>query len=183
MDRLVWKYADRWAASGVGGVTAADLHQEGFIAMLQAVEHFSVSRGTRFSTVLHVYLQKAFSIATGQRTKRDRLDPIQSAFSLDVPLDDSEGATPVDFIPAPAAEDGIREIEEQDWLDRLRADLDFAIASLSDAEQRTIRAHYYQGKTLEQIAAAEGISRQGVAKREQNALRHLAQSKQLTAYL
>ena len=64
-------------------------------------------------------------------------------------------------------------IEEQDWQSRLSADLESALSKLKEKERRTIRARYYQGRTLAEIAAAEGTSRGTIFMREKSALRKL----------
>ncbi|MCI9353035.1 MAG: hypothetical protein HFF58_07280, partial [Lawsonibacter sp.] len=101
---LVWRYAHRWARRN--GTEVEDLVQVGFIAMVQAADTCDVSTGYAFTTWLGVYLKWEFAQATGQRTQRDRLDPLQNAYSLDTPLIDDEGAplTLADTLPDPAAE-------------------------------------------------------------------------------
>lgn len=91
-----------------------------------------------------------------------------------------------DFIQDPTAEAEIMAVDERDWRTRLRAELETVLSSLPDEEQRTIRARYYQGKTLDTIAVAEGISKVTATRREQAALRrlrHPSHSKRLKAYL
>ena len=106
IQRMVCKQAGRWA--GFGGTTLEDLEQAGFIAMLRAVDSYDPSRGTKFSTHLFQRLRAEFSVATGQHTKRARLDPLQNAVSLDAPLtDDDDSDTFADLIPDPAGEAAI----------------------------------------------------------------------------
>ena len=61
--------------------------QAGFIAMLRAVDSYDPSRGTKFSTYLFHRLRAELSAATGYNSKRSWFDPLQSAVSLDAPLD------------------------------------------------------------------------------------------------
>ncbi|MCI8678009.1 MAG: hypothetical protein HFF46_06695 [Lawsonibacter sp.] len=104
--RMVYQQAARWA--GPNGTTLEDLEQAGFIAMLWAVDTYDPSRQVRFSTYLFYRLRAEFSAATGQHTKRVRLDPLQNAVSLDAPLtDDDDSDTFADLIPDPAAEAAI----------------------------------------------------------------------------
>jgi len=118
----------------------------GFIAMVQAADTCDVSTGYAFTTWLGVYLKWEFAQATGQRTQRDRLDPLQNAYSLDTPLIDDEGAplTLADTLPDPAAEAELLAIAEQDWAERRRAAVEAAIATLHADEQRAIRRRYYE---------------------------------------
>lgn len=126
---LVWRYAHRWARRN--GTEVEDLVQVGFIAMVQAADTCDVSTGYAFTTWLGVYLKWEFAQATGQRTQRDRLDPLQNAYSLDT-------------LPDPAAEAELLAIAEQDWAERRRAAVEAAIATLHADEQRVIRRRYYE---------------------------------------
>jgi len=163
-----------------------NLLQVGFIAMLRAVDSYEPTRA-RFSTHLFPFLQTEFSIATGQRLKRTALDPLQQAVSLDVPLtDDEEDDTLGDLIPDPAAQAAMEAIGERGWHEHLHSALETALNTLRPEERQVIVAHYYQGRTLTEIAADEGVSRTAVGRREQKAmmrLRHPSRSKALRAYL
>lgn len=79
----LWR-ARRWAAFG-RGVTVDDLEQEAFIALLDALERWREADGPLLS-VYALRLKAAFTAATGRRTQRDRLDPLDRALSLDAPL-------------------------------------------------------------------------------------------------
>lgn len=183
VKRMVYQQAARWA--WWGGATVEDLVQAGFIAVLRAVGSYNPTKA-RFSTYLFQLLRAELTAATGQHTKLSRLDPLQNALSLDAPLDVDEDATLANFMPDPAAEAEITAIDEQDRQARLHAELEIALSPLSDEEQRTIRARYYRGQTLDAIAVAEGISKVTVSRQEQSALRrlrHPSHSKRLKAYL
>lgn len=185
VQRMIYKQAARWAAYGNGGATVEDLTQAGFIAVLRAVDSYDQTKA-KFSTYLFQYLRSEFSTAAGQHTARARLDPLQNAISLDAPLMDDEDTTLGDFIQDPTAEAEIMAVDERDRRARLRAELETVLSSLPDEEQRTIRARYYQGKTLDAIATAEGISKATASRWEQAALRrlrHPSHSKRLKAYL
>ena len=144
--RFVAQKARRWAVGGRNGVETEDLLQCGFIAVLRAAEAFDSSAGGKFVTLLDLYLKQEFSDACGQRTQRDRLDPLRSAVSLDAPLtDDAEDPfTLADTLPDPAAEAAIEEIGEVDRAERLRAVLEAAIAELEPDQRDAIRRRYYE---------------------------------------
>lgn len=185
VQRMIYKQAARWAAYRNGGATVEDLTQAGFIAVLRAVDSYDPTKA-KFSTYLFQYLRSEFSTAAGQHTAQARLDPLQNAISLDAPLMDNEGTTLGDFIQDPTAEAEIMAVDERDRRVRLRTELETVLSSLPDEEQRTIRARYYQGKTLDAIAAAESISKATASRWEQAALRrlrHPSRSNRLKAYL
>ena len=147
--RLVWKYANRWAVYGGNGVEVEDLMQAGFIAVLRAVETFDGSSGAKFTTYLDPLLKTEFSIATGQRTRKQQMDPLQSALSIDMPLTaDAEDFTLADTLEDPAAEEAFEAVEEADRLERVRAALEEAIGKLAPELQEVIRKKYYQQETL-----------------------------------
>lgn len=68
------------------GVDFEDLVQSGYPALVAAVEHYSPDKGA-FSTWFMYHLQKEFAEITGFRTNRSRNDPLNTAYSLDTPLD------------------------------------------------------------------------------------------------
>ena len=142
--RLVLKQARRWATGG-SGADMEYLLQAGAIAVIRAVDSFDSARGTMFSTYLFSYLKQEFSLATGRQSKRSRMDPLQSAVSLDAPLTDDEGEplTLADLLPDPAAESAMLEVDERDRLDHLRAAVEAAIATLTPEQQAAIRRRYY----------------------------------------
>lgn len=91
----LWQ-ARRWARIGRGGVTIADLEQTAFLALLDALEGWRAEAG-QFLTWYGFHLKAAFTEATEQRRQRDRLDPLNSALSLEAPIGDervSEYGTP-----------------------------------------------------------------------------------------
>lgn len=147
--QLVGKYARRWAAGGRNGVETEDLVQTGFIAVLRAADTFDASAVCAFTTWLGIYLKQEFTQATGQRTKRDRMDPLQTAKSLDIPLTDEWDSDPLSaLIPDPAAEAAMQSVEERDWAEHRRAAVEAAIATLSEEQQSAIRKRYYEVQLL-----------------------------------
>lgn len=104
--RFAHDRAYRWtmAVGGRAGLSVDDFEQVAFLALLEALEGWE-DRGGSFLTWYGLKLRGAFSEASGQRTKRDQLDPIQSAVSLETPLADREGDLLYleDVIPDPRA--------------------------------------------------------------------------------
>ena len=165
VQRMVYKQATRWA--GLGGTTIEDLTQAGFIAVLRAVDSYDPSRGTKFSTHLFQRLRAEFSVATGQHTKRARLDPLQNAVSLDAPLtDDDDSDTFADLIPDPAAEAAIEGMD-------VRLGVAEVLAELPEDQQRAVRGKYWHDLTVDKKTLNAAMKR----------LRHPDCSKRLRAYL
>jgi len=111
------RQAARWARSGYGGVEIDDLQQTAFLVLLDALEAYQPENG-KFITWFALRLKGGFTEATGQRTRRERADPLQSAVSLDVPLSDDESGelNLVDTIADPGAAEQIEAVAEQDFI-------------------------------------------------------------------
>lgn len=149
VNRFAWQKAQRWvrAWEGRGGITHEDLMQCAFLALLDALEGWKPDGGA-FLGWYALRLKAAFTAAYGQRTARDRRDPLQAAASLDMPLTDDEGDpfTLADVLPDPAAGAALAEVEERDYLERLHAALEAALADLPEQLQEAVRAKYYWGQ-------------------------------------
>lgn len=164
VKRMVYKQAARWA--GLGGTTVEDLEQAGFIAVLRAVDSYDPTKA-KFSTYLFQRLRAEFSAATGQHTKQGRLDPLQSALSLDAPMtDDDDPFTLADTIEDPAA---TAEIESTD----IRLAVSAALSELPEEQQKVIRDKYWCDLPVDARTHAAAMKR----------LRHPDCSKRLRVYL
>ena len=185
---FIWQQANKraYTLDGRGGVTAEDLYQAGFFALLAAADGFDPSKGMTFISWLAMYLKAAFADAAGYRTQKARADPLQQATSLDAPLgDDSDEITLADCIPDPTADAAFDAVAEQDRMQRLRLALETAMKSLSQDEQDVLPARYYRRRTIDEIAADRGTDqkhiRQIAAKALRN-LRHPKNSRELLRY-
>ena len=179
----LWR-ARRWAVFG-GGVTVDDLEQEAFIALLDALERWREADGPLLS-VYALRLKAAFTAATGRRTQRDLLDPLDRALSLDAPLSDDPDADTLEaVVEDPAGAAAIEEAEAHSDHQQLHGILSLALDALPAEQQEVVRRRYYQGQTVAEIAAATGASEKEVRKLEaaaMRALRHPKVSKVLQAY-
>lgn len=140
------KQAGRWIAAwdGIGGIVLDDLMQCAFLALLDALDSWKPTGGS-FIGWYALRLKTAFTVAYGQRTQRDRLDPLQTALSMDAPLtDDGEHLfTLSDVIEDPAAEAAIQNVEEQDRLHHLHEIMLEALATLPEDQRDAIVQRYY----------------------------------------
>lgn len=155
---FVVKQALRWhnAVQGAGGADLEDYIQSGFLAMMNAVDSFDVERGKAFIGWLNMHLKTAFSKACGLHTKRDRQDPLNSALSLDAPLDEDGGESLENIVPA--LDDPIADAENRLYNEALREALDAAIKHLPSVNAAVIREIYFYGHKPEEIAANNGVS-------------------------
>ena len=174
VERLVWKEARRWAAFGSNGVDIEDLVQTGFIAVLRAADSYSSVGGAKFTTYLFPVLKTEFSNACGLRTQRDRLDPMQTALSLDMPIvgGDGEPLYRTDILEDPSAAAEMEAVDERDHDDRLRAVIEEAIAGLTPEQQEAVRGRFWRNETVSRFHVNKALAR----------LRHPSVSKKLSAY-
>ena len=172
----------RWKANRVNnaighsmGVDFDDLYQSGYLALVAAVETYRPENGS-FSSWLMLHLKTAFAEATGYRTVKGRLDPLNSAISLDRPLDnDTEGATFGDLVPDPKAAATMDTIEEILWREQLHDALESVLAELPEEQSTVLKKRYYDQQTLVGAAQSLGTTPEEVRKLEGKgikALRH-----------
>ena len=164
--------AYKWfrATNGRGGQTVQDLEQEAFLALLEALEGWDEKAGP-FLPWYSMRLKAGFTAATAQRTQRDRLDPLESALSLDMPLLDGEDDlfTLADVVADPRAEQDMEAVAERD----LQAGVRRVVDSLPAEQRRVILLRYFRDMTREQTAQRLHLTRARAAAIESKALRLL----------
>ena len=165
--RFALQQARRWVYLGRGGVTLEDLEQSDFLALLDALEGWRAEAG-QFLTWYGLRLKAAFTEATGQRTQRDRLDPLDRALSLEAPVgDEDDTLTLADVIPDPQAAEALEGVGEVwDTLHR-------AVEGLPEGQREEIRRRYWMNQTTAEISVATGVPEKEVRKLEAAALRAL----------
>lgn len=165
------------ALGGSGGVTVEDLLQSGYLAVLSDVENFDQEKGMSFIGWLSLSLKTAFSEAVGCRSRRQALDPLHRAGSLDAPMgDDEDGATVGELQEDPRAEAEFAEAEAGIWREQLRAALDTAMALLPRDERTVLIIRFYQGKTVQETGRVLSMGRDAAYRLERRALWSLRRS-------
>ena len=181
--RFVAKMAARRyiLTNGYGGVEIEDLIQSGFLALCEAVERFQAGGDYKFLAYLDKCLKKAFSEAGGYRSNRQFNDPLHGCASLDTPLgDDPDGDTLGDLQADPR--DRIEEADRRIWLAQLRAAVVNALNDLPPEQRETLRRRYWDGLTLEEAAAEEGVTVYAIRAREKKALQMIRQRRRLAGF-
>lgn len=160
---------------GRGGTELEDLVQSSFIAMMDAAKSFKSDMGCGFLSYLEFYLRNEFRKCFGLYSKKP--DPLnEKPRSLNEPIAEDKGdGTLADTIQDPA--DPIGDAERRIWLEQLRSALDAALDQLPQDQRRTIKARYYQGKTIEETAAATGAEKTEVRNLERRGLDQLRNQK------
>lgn len=156
---------------GQGGVTAEDLAQSGYIAMLRAAKTFDPDAGASFIHHLSYMLRTEFAEAGGYRGHRrdpqyrDPMNfPPDGRSSLDAPVPGTEegGTTYLDFVSDPAAEADFADAEDRIFYEQLHAALDVEIDRLPPRKAEAVRLFYWDGETQTAIAERQGVTVQSV---------------------
>ena len=144
----------------LGDVDFAEVVSEGNMALLRAVEKFSIDRGFKFSTYACRAILKAFSRAALKANKHRTRFPVD----FDPELEKSDWA------------DRRRDAVEDDCIDELKAIVDRNLADLSTVEQTVIRQRFNWEQaqdnplTLEEVGRIIGVTKERVRQIQNKAL-------------
>lgn len=192
---MFWRwYSRNQGVAESAGVTLEDLDQESYFAVKEAAEYHNPEKGA-FLTALQYFvqhrIQKAILQGRGRyvvtedgRRVRISAEPLDSAQSLDepVPWDDAGEVTRADVTPDPAAAQAFEDAEQNSYRQELRAVLDKALSLLPDRQRNVIAWRFYEGLTLQQAAALDGVTKERIRAIEDAALRALRQNRELRRF-
>lgn len=153
-----------------------DLVQDGFIAMLDAVEIYDPARGAGFLKVFVYTLQKRFAEEGGHRSSK--CDLLKIAGSLDDSLHQGEedGDSVTDALPDPCGEYAFALVEYYDYRRYVRRLLYAALQSLTDTQRERIIQYYFHNMKMEDVGGSlEG--RQAISGSINRGLRYLRRGK------
>jgi RNA polymerase primary sigma factor len=144
----------------LGDVDFAEIVSEGNMALIRAVDKFSVDRGFKFSTYACRAILKAFS-RTAQKHSKQRT------------------RFPVEFDPDMEKSDWVdkkRDVVEEDCIDELKQIVNRNLAELSDTEQTVLRRRFNWEQqeesplTLEEVGKIIGVTKERVRQIQNKAL-------------
>lgn len=174
-NRLLIAMGDSAAANGL---EFSDLYNSGYIALVSAVDSFDPGAGCSFIGWLALALKTAFAEAGGYRSRKQARDPLHHAWSLDAPVgDDEDGAALGEFQANPAAAQAFQDVEHSLYLEQLHDALERALGTLPEQQSGTLRQRYYRGRTLDEIAASEGVYRETIRQWQEKGLQALRRSR------
>lgn len=166
------------------GLTEDDLRQESYFALLRAVKAYDPAKGLLLASYMSFHIRNVAHEALGGRRKK----PPPFIASLDEPLPgaEDESLTLGNTIPDVSAEAAFEEIQDDWQREQLQACMEDCLLQLQPEQAETIRAHYFEGKTLKAIAEKKGCTPEYVRQLESKALRsfrHPRISRQLRPFL
>lgn len=164
--------AERAAAAGV---TMDDLTQEGYFALLDAVQAYDPAAEYKFTTYINRHIKNGFFACVGLRTQQQRKDLLTAATRLDAPLCNDEGEE-IDryaLIPDPNSGAEVERFERADYTHSLHKALEACLARLPEETAEIIRARYYAGQTLGEVGLRLGKSPERIRQQETKGLRNL----------
>lgn len=157
--RAGWFYENRRDFCAARGVTADDLAQSGFLALVDTVEDYQPESGYRFTTFLNFHLKQQFQATLDGGRRRSVQDMLNHCGSLDEPTrPDDESDALVDMVPDPDSLAGQQEAEDRIFREQMRAELDSCLESIRATQADVLRRQYYGGETLREIAEHIGRS-------------------------
>ena len=144
----------------LGDVDFAEVVSEGNMALLRAVDKFSIDRGFKFSTYACRAILKAFSRTAMKSSKHRTRFPVE----FEPEMEQSDWA------------DRRRDQIEDDCIDELKAIVDRNLADLSSVEQTVIRRRFNWQQaeespmTLEEVGKIIGVTKERVRQIQNKAL-------------
>jgi len=144
----------------LGDTDFAEIVSEGNMALLRAVDKFSIDRGFKFSTYACRAILKAFSRTAMKASKHRTRFPVE----FEPEMEQSDWA------------DRRRDQVEDDCIDELKAIVDRNLADLSSVEQTVIRRRFNWKQaeesplTLEEVGKIIGVTKERVRQIQNKAL-------------
>lgn len=179
--RLAYSKAIRWlrATERHMGVEIDNLMQAAFLALLESLDYWKPEAGA-FTTVYVLRLMAQFTVATGQRTTREKRDPLNAALSLDSPAPGTDDFTLADTLEDPVAM--IDELVEADFALSRSRDIRRALGILNRMQRQVMVLRYFGGLTIAKTAERLNATPSRVITAEKKAIRRLKRSRILLEY-
>lgn len=172
---------ERCASVGVG---LDDLFQQGYFALLSAINAYDVSKEFSFNTYLSFHAKKEFSFIAKMRSTgwQNKKEPI-SLDAIAHENKDGDGVSILDMISDPDAEKDMENVIDKEYTERLHNDLMEAMESLTEQQRKVIIQVYFKG-AVSYSAAAKFLNMHGetLHRLHDSALKKLARDEKIKAY-
>ena len=160
---------DRCAACGV---ELADLQQEGFLALLDAVQAFQPEQEYKFTSYLNFPLKNRCNALLGKRGAPRLLN---GCGSLDETIGEDEDTSRLDMIADPSAGEEFESAEDREYNRQLHEALQEAMDTLQEQHRDILQWRYYDGLTLQEIADRRHCSTEYARQLNRKAISRLRQ--------
>ena len=158
------------------GMEVEDLLQEGYFMMIQSAQLYDSSIGASFKAYLFAHIRGRLKAMTAFRK-------VDNTCSLSEPFGAGDDAGPLEeIVEDPTALRDFAAVEDRDYLDRLRSDLNDSIEELSSEQAEVIRGKYIESRLVKDLASDLKIAEKKIALIEERALRELRKSERLQIY-
>lgn len=175
---FAWKYYIKYESMcSAAGITAEDLIQEGYFALLDAVTAWTPESNCVFNTFLNYPIKNRFNAACGIRGSGRNL--LNESISLETPIGVDE-LTLGDTIEV--VESGFEGVEQSTYLTALHNDLESAFKQLSLNQERVIKSFYYYQNSMQNTEKQLCLPTGSAQPLHAAALRKLRQSRYIMSY-
>ena len=169
MRRCFYLFHDRCRRMGL---EMDDFMQEGFLAMMQAMEEYDESRGS-FQTLLIYRCRTRALQMIGVHNEKHRKDPLVYAKPLDAPLPGTDSVTIADTLEDTEAGEAIGRAGERIDNGLLHQALGDMVGRLPAVQMQVVVCRYLEGRTVKQTADRLEITEKQAKQEEAKAFRAL----------
>jgi RNA polymerase sigma factor (sigma-70 family) len=175
---FAWKYYLKYASMcSAAGVTADDLIQEGYFALLDAVNSWTPESSCVFTTFLNYPIKNRFNAACGIRGNGSNVLNNSISFETPVGVDDLTLGDTLE-----EKENGYEAVEQSIYIQTLHIDLDKAMEKLTENQERVIKDFYYNQFPMKHIGDQIGLTDKETCRMQKAALIKMRYSKHLMTY-
>ena len=164
------------------GVDIEDLKQQGYFAMLKAINSYSSDKPFKFSTYLNYATLNEFNELTGLRTQRGKKDILATYVSIDTPVNGTEDLLVGDTLKDDQASEAFERAEDDIFYSQVHKDISKAMERLTLAQQQIIELEYYEGLKIKQIADLIKCTENETRREKSKALGSLRRSVEILKY-
>ena len=159
------------------GITGDDLMQAGFLALVDAVQAYDPQAGYSFTTYLKFPLRNQIrATLDGGRIRRTFDAAWMGIESLNSPITVSDGddLDLREVVPDPDSQKGHEQVDEDIFLTQMHQTLEREMSiSCTETQRDVLCAHYFEQRTLAQIAKDFGCSAENVRRIESQGIEQL----------
>ena len=129
------------------GIEKEDIIQEGMIGLYKATQSYNGDKQNSFKSFANMCIERQL-ITVVKSANRQKNIPLNSAFSLNMPIYEDSDTNAIDVLNVHLVEDPLDTIANREYFNQMETKID---ENLSDFERKVL-VHYKQGKSYNDIA-------------------------------